>query len=123
MGDSGGAEQFDGGPAPVGLTFDQGAWIANSNGDVTTFDPRPGHLRMTHEIALAPTLDGIYANENDPSVWAISRQAKTLYRISNAAQPSLTATVVFNSPPVALVVVGQSVWVATQDGNLTQIEY
>jgi ABC-2 type transport system ATP-binding protein len=123
MGDSGGAEQFDGGPAPVGLTFDQGAWIANSNGDVTTFDPRPGHLRMTHEIALAPTLDGIYANENDPSVWAISRQAKTLYRISNAAQPSLTATVVFNSPPVTLVVVGQSVWVATQDGNLTQIEY
>jgi ABC-2 type transport system ATP-binding protein len=123
MGDYGGAGQFDGGPAPVAITFDRGAWIANSNGDITTFDPRPGHLRVTREIAVAPELDGIYANENDPSVWAISRQTKALYRISNTARPSLIGTVGFNSPPVALVVVGRSVWVATQDGNLTQIGY
>jgi ABC-2 type transport system ATP-binding protein len=123
MGDYGRGRQFDGGPAPVAITFDRGAWIANSNGDVTTFDPRPSDLRVTHEIALAPGLDGIYANENDPSVWAISRKTKALYRISNTAQPSLIGTVGFNSPPVALVVVGRSVWVATQDGELTQIGY
>lgn len=123
MGDYGGTTTLNGGPAPVAITFDQGVWIANSNGDVTAFDARPHQLQVTREIALAPVLDGIYANENDPSVWAISRQTKALYRVSNTAQPALTGTVVFNSPPVALVVVGQSVWVATQDGNLTQIRY
>jgi daunorubicin resistance ABC transporter ATP-binding subunit len=123
MGDYGGTQRFDGGPAPVAITFDQGLWIANSNGDVTAFDPRPGHRQVTGQIALGPGLNGIYANENDPSVWAISGQTKALYRISNAAQPSLTGTVVFNSPPVALVVVPRSVWVATQDGNLTQVGY
>jgi hypothetical protein len=123
MGDRGGVRRFDGGPAPVAITFDQGAWIANSNGSVTVFDARPGHQQVTRKIALAPGLDGIYANEGDPSVWAISRQTKALYRISNTAQPSLTGTVVFNSPPTSLVVVGRSVWVATQDGNLTQIGY
>jgi daunorubicin resistance ABC transporter ATP-binding subunit len=123
MGDFGGTTQLAGGPAPVAITFDQGAWIANANGVVTGFDPRPGQLRVARQIALAPELDGIYANENDPSVWAISRQTKALYRISNTAQPSLTGTVGFNSPPVALVATGRSVWVATQDGNLTQISY
>jgi ABC-2 type transport system ATP-binding protein len=123
MGDYGGTTSLDGGPAPVAITFDRGIWIANSNGSLAAFDPRPGHLRVTHEIALAPELDGVYANENDRSVWAISRQTRALYRISNTAPPSLIGTVGFNSPPVALVVVGRSVWVATQDGNLTQIRY
>jgi ABC-2 type transport system ATP-binding protein len=123
MGDYGGTTQFDGGPSPVAITFDQGAWIANSHGIVTVFDPRPNYLRVTREVTVAPELDGIYANENDSSVWAISKQMRTLYRISNTAQPSITGTVVFTSPPVALVVAGNSVWVATQDGNLTQIKY
>lgn len=123
MGDYGGTAQLNGGPAPAAVTFDQGLWIANSDGYVTAFDPRPGHLQVTGALRVAPELDGIYANENDPSVWAISRQAKALYRVSNTPHPSLTGTVVFNSAPVALVAAGRSVWVATQDGNLSQIGY
>jgi ABC-2 type transport system ATP-binding protein len=123
MGDYGGTRQFNGGSAPVAITFDQAVWIANSNGAVTAFDPRSSSLRVTRQLMIAPSLDGIYANENDSSVWAISKQTKTLYRISNTAQPSITGTVVFTSPPVALVVVAHSVWVATQDGNVTQVNY
>jgi ABC-2 type transport system ATP-binding protein len=123
MGGYGGTRVFNGGPSPVAITFDIGVWIANHNGTVTVFNPRLNSLRVNRQVAVAPELDGIYANETDPSVWAISRQTKTLYRISNTTQPEVTGTVVFSSPPAALVVVGQSVWVATQDGNLTQIRY
>jgi hypothetical protein len=123
MGDYGGTRQFNGGPAPVAITFDQGVWDANRNGVVTVFDPRARSLGVTRQVAVAPELDGIYANEGDSSVWAISRQTKTLYRISNTAQPAVTGTVVFTTPPVALAAAGGSVWVATQDGSLTQIKY
>jgi daunorubicin resistance ABC transporter ATP-binding subunit len=123
MGDTGGARQFNGGPSPVALAFDDGVWIANRNGTVTAFNPHLNELRVTRELTVGPELDGIYAAENNASVWAFSRQTRALYRISNTAQPSLTATIVFNSPPAAIVVIGRSVWVATQDGNLTQIQY
>jgi daunorubicin resistance ABC transporter ATP-binding subunit len=123
MGDYGATRQLNGGPAPTAITFDQGVWIANRDGVVTVFDPRSSYLRVTRECTLGRELDGIYADENDSSVWAISKQAKTLYRISNAAKPSVTGTVVFDTPPVELVVAGRSVWVATEDGNLTQIKY
>jgi hypothetical protein len=123
MADYGGTSQFNAGSAPVAVTFDLGVWTAHADGHVTVFDPRPDHLQVNREIAVAPELDGIVARENDPSVWAISRQTRTVYRISNTTQPTLTGTVVFSSPPVALVLAGQSVWVALQDGNLTQIRY
>jgi streptogramin lyase len=123
MGDFGGITQFDGGPAPVAITFDQGVWTANRNGDLTAFDPRPGQLHVVRKISLAPELDGVYANEHDPSVWAISRQTRALYRVSRTPQLSLTGTVVFKSSPVALAVLGQSVWVATRDGSLVQLGY
>jgi hypothetical protein len=123
MGAYGGSRRFNGGPSPVAVTLDSGEWIANRDGTVTVFDPQRNGLRVTREVAVASELDGIYASENDPSVWAISRQTKAVYQISNAAQPSLTGTFVFNSPPVAVARVGQAVWVATQDGTLTQLRY
>jgi hypothetical protein len=107
----------------VAITFDQGVWTANRNGDLTAFDPRPGQLHVVRKISLAPELDGVYANEHDPSVWAISRQTRALYRVSRTPQLSLTGTVVFKSSPVALAVLGQSVWVATRDGSLVQLGY
>jgi daunorubicin resistance ABC transporter ATP-binding subunit len=122
MGAYGGTTEFNGGPAPSAVALDLGVWIANRNGEVTVFDPRLNDLRVNREITVAPELDGIYAAENDQSVWATSRQTKALYRISNTPQPSLTATVVFNSAPVAVALRGQSVWVATADGHLTQLE-
>jgi streptogramin lyase len=123
MGDYGGARQFAVGAAPVAITFNGGVWLAHRDGTVNVFDPRPTQLKVTRQIAVAPSLDRIFAVENDTSVWAISKQTRTLYRISNTAQPSLTGTVVFNSPPVALTRVRQSIWVATQDGKLTEIRY
>jgi hypothetical protein len=123
MGDFGGTTQFNAGAAPVAVTFDAGVWTAHADGHVTVFDPRPNHLQVNREVAVAPELDGIVARENDPSVWAISRQTRTVYRLSNTPQPTLTGTVVFSSPPVGLVLAGQSVWAALQDGNLTQIRY
>jgi hypothetical protein len=123
IGAYGGTRRFNGGPAPVAVTLDQGVWIANRTGTVTVFDPHLNDLRVTRQIAVAPELSGIVAAENSPAVWAISQQTKTLYRIANTAHPSLTGTFVFNSPPVAVALVNQSVWVATQDGNLTQLRY
>lgn len=123
IGDFGGATQFNAGPAPVGIAFDTGVWTALADGHVTVFDPRPTHLQVNRDIAVAPALDGIVARENDPSVWAFSKQTRTVYRISNTPQPTLTGTVVFNSPPVSLVLAGQSLWVALEDGNVTQIRF
>jgi hypothetical protein len=123
MGDFGGTREFNVGAAPVGMAFDAGVWTALADGHVTVFDPLPNRLQVNREIAVAPALDGIVARENDTSVWAFSKQTRTVYRISNTPQLSLTGTVVFTSPPVSIVLVGQSVWVALQDGNLTQIRY
>lgn len=123
MGYFGGTTRFNAGPAPVAVTLDLGVWTANSDGLVTVFDPRPDRLQVNRQIATGAPLDGIAAQENDPSVWAISRQTRTLYRIANTTQPSLIGTVVFSSPPVSLAVTGHSVWVAQQDGYLTQIRY
>jgi daunorubicin resistance ABC transporter ATP-binding subunit len=121
MGADGGTSQFDGGPSPVAATLNRGVWIANRDGTVTVFDPVVSSLRVTREVAVAPALDGIDSVETGSTVWAFSRQTKTLYRISNAAQPAVTGTVVLHSAPVAIALSGQSIWVATQDGNLTEL--
>jgi hypothetical protein len=121
LGIGGSSAAFPVGPRPVGVTLDRGVWTAHSNGHVTRFDPRAGHLRVNADIAAAPELDAIAATDPSPVVWAISKTTRTLYRITNTNTPAVTGTVVFGSPPVALTVRASSVWVATQDGKVTQI--
>ena len=118
---SGSTATFDTRPGPVSVTLDQGVWTAHSAGNVTRFDPRPGFLDVNTDHALAPSLDAIAALEHQSSVWATSRQAQTLYRISTQSGGPVTGSVLFASAPVALAVADSSVWVATADGNLTQI--
>ncbi len=120
---SGSTAAFPAGQRPVAVTLDQGVWIANANGHVTRFDPRPGKLRVNADIAVAPELDAIAATDPGPFVWAISKSQKTVYRITSTGQPAVTGTIVFNSPPVALAVDAHSVWVATQDRKVTQIRF
>ena len=112
---------FDGGPAPVAVAFDQGVWIANRGGEVTRFDPRQGHLRVNATGHVANSLDAIAGVEGAPSIFAISKQSKTLYRISNTSQPSVTGTVTFRSAPGSLAVSDDLVWVTTADGKLVPI--
>jgi streptogramin lyase len=114
---------FDTRAGPVAVTFDRGVWTAHANGHVTRFDPRIGHLNVNADIPVARELDAIAAREKDPVVWATSKQTMSLYRISDTSQPSVTGTVVFTSPPVGLAVAQSSVWVATEDGSLTQIRF
>jgi hypothetical protein len=90
---------------------------------VTRFDPRPGHLRVNTEVPVAPSLGRISAVETQPSVWAISEQAQTLYRISTQPTAPVAGTAVLTSSPVGLAVAETSIWVATADGNITQIGF
>ena len=120
---SGSSAAYPAGQRPVAVTLDQGVWIANANGHVTRFDPRPGELRVNADIAVAPELDAIAATDPGPFVWAISKSQKALYRVTNASNPAVTGTVVFNSPPVAIAVNANSVWVATQDHKVIQIRF
>jgi serine/threonine protein kinase len=120
---SGSTAAYAAGQRPVAVAVDQGVWIANANGHVTRFDPRPGQLRVNADVAVAPELDAIAATDPGRYVWAISKSQKTVYRISNASEPAVTGTIVFNSPPVALAVNAHSVWVATQDRKVTEIRF
>ncbi|MDQ6816761.1 MAG: hypothetical protein M3018_05055, partial [Actinomycetota bacterium] len=120
---SGSSTVFPVGPDPVSVTFDQGVWTAHANGHVTRFDPRLNKLHVNTDVALTSELDAIAATDPGPYVWAVSKSAKTLYRITNAPAPAVTGTVVFASPPVALAVSGSSVWVASQDGNITEVRF
>jgi serine/threonine-protein kinase len=120
---SGSSAAYPAGQRPVAVTLDQGVWIANANGRVTRFDPRPGQLRVNADIAVAPELDAIAATDPGPFVWAISKSQRTVYRVTNTIKPAVTGTIVFNSPPVALAVNAHSVWIATQDGKVTQIRF
>jgi serine/threonine protein kinase len=119
----GSSTTFAVGPSPIGVTLDQGVWIAHANGHVTRFDPRAGHLGVNADIAVAPELDAIAAADPSPFVWAISQSQKTVYRITNTSQPAVTGTIVLNSPPVALAVNAHSIWVATRDHTVTQIRF
>jgi serine/threonine-protein kinase len=123
LGGDGSTTTFDTRPAPVSVTFDQGVWTAHSTGDVTRFDPRPGVLHINTDNRIAPSLDAINAIENEPSVWATSKQTRTLYRLSTQTGAPVTGTVRFAAAPVALAVTSSAVWVATGDGNLTAIGF
>jgi serine/threonine protein kinase len=123
LGTDGSSTAFSVGSSPIAVTLDQGVWIAHANGHVTRFDPRPGRLRVNADIAVAPELDAIAATDPSPFVWAMSKSQKTVYRVTNTSRPAVTGTIVFNSPPVALAVNANSVWVATQDRKVTQIRF
>ena len=120
---SGASTAFPAGQRPVAVTLDQGVWIAGANGHVTRFDPRPGHLGVSADIAVAPELDAIAATDPGPYVWALSKSQRTVYRLTNTSRPAVTGSIVFNSPPVALAVNAHSVWIATQDGKITEIRF
>jgi serine/threonine-protein kinase len=118
---SGSTMPFDAGPSPVAVALDQGVWTANANGHLTRFDPRTGQLRVNADIPVAPRLDAVAATDPGPFVWALSKDTKTLYRISATGKPAVTGSVGFGSPPVALAVNPGSVWVALQDGKVVEI--
>ena len=121
LGTAGSSTVYDVGAQPLAVALDQGVWTAHTTGQVTRFNPLPDHLRVNAEITLPAELDSIAATEQNRYVWAISRRAKALYRITNTSTPTVTATVTFASPPVALAATASSVWVATQNGEVIQI--
>ncbi len=123
LGTDGASTAFPAGSRPVAVAFDQGVWTAHANGDVTRFDPRAGQLRVNADVTIAPELDAIAATDPGPFVWAISKTAMTLYRVTNTSTPAVTGTVTFGSPPVALAVDAHSAWVATENGNVTEIRF
>lgn len=114
---------YDVGPQPVAVALDQGVWTAHATGHVTRFNPLLDHLRVNADIKLPAELDSIAATERSRYVWAISRSAKALYRITNTTTPAVTGTVTFASPPVAVAAAAGSVWVATEDGEVIQIRF
>jgi serine/threonine protein kinase/streptogramin lyase len=122
-GANGSQETFDTRPGGIAVTFDRGVWVAHANGHVTRFNPETKVLSVNTDRAVAPELDAIAAHEQDPFVWAISKQTRTLYQISVATGAPVAGKVLFPSPPVALTVDNGSVWVATEDGKVTQIRF
>jgi hypothetical protein len=118
---SGSSRAFAAGPSPVAVALDQGVWTANASGHLTRFDPRPDQLRVNADIAVAPELDAVAAIDPGPFVWALSKDTKTLYRISATGKPAVTGSVRFASTPVAVAVNPGSVWVALQDGKVVEI--
>jgi hypothetical protein len=120
---SGSATAFNTHPGPVSVTFNQGVWTGHADGRVTRFDPRTDHLKVNTDVAVAPSLGQVQAIETQSSVWAISQRSQMLYRISTQTGAPVMGTVRFASSPVALGVAESSVWVATADGNLTQIGF
>ena len=120
---SGSSTAYRGGQHPVAVTLDQAVWVANANGHVTRFDPRPSQLRVNADIRVAPRLDAIAATDPGPFVWALSTSQKTVYRVTNASKPAVTGSIAFNSAPVALAVDAHSLWVATQDRKVTEIRF
>jgi hypothetical protein len=123
LGTTGASTGYATGSRPIAVTLNQGVWTAHADGHVTRFDPRVGRLRVNANIKIAPELDAIAATEQSPFVWAISRRSRTLYRITNTTNPAVTGTVVYPSPPIALAAAPHSVWVATEDGKVVQIQF
>lgn len=122
-GTSGTSTAFFAGSSPIAVTVDQGVWSANANGQLTRFNPQPGQLRLNADLVVAPELDAVAATDPGPYVWALSKQKKTLYRVTAMGTPAVTGTVVFASTPVALAVNATSAWVALQNGQAVQIGF
>lgn len=122
-GASGSSASFFAGPSPVAVAVDQGVWAANRNGLLTRFNPQPRQLGLNADLTVAPELDAVAATDPGPFVWALSKNTKTLYRVTASGNPAVTGTVVFANPPVALAVNATSVWVALEDGDVVQIRF
>jgi len=122
-GASGSSTAYAAGPSPVAVATDQGVWTASANGTLTRFDPRTDQLRVNAQIPVGSTLDAVAATDPGPYVWALSKNKKTLYRVSATGAPTVTGTVAFASAPVALAVNASSVWVALQNGEVVQIRF
>jgi serine/threonine protein kinase len=120
---TGSSTAYDVGPRPAAVALDQGVWTAHATSHVTRFNPLPDHLRVNAEITLPAELDLIAATERSRYVWTISTRAKQLYRITSTGTPTMTGTVTFASPPIALAASASSVWVATQNGDVIQIRF
>ena len=120
---SGSSAAYRAGQRPVAVTVDQGVWVATASGHVTRLDPRTTPPQPNADTVVAPELDAIAATDPGPFVWAISTRQKTVYRITNTSKPAVTGTIVFSSPPIALAVNANSVWVATQDRKVTEIRF
>jgi hypothetical protein len=108
------------GPPPVSVALDGGVWTVSADGQVTRFNPINLKVSASARIGAAE-LDQIAAVGGAPVVWAISRTAKRLYRITVHDTPRVIGTVDFASAPVALAVTSQAVWVATRDRQLIEI--
>jgi serine/threonine protein kinase len=120
---SGSSTPYSAGRRPIAVALDQGVWVGNANGHLTRFDPQPGHLRVNADVSVAPDLEAIAATDPGPYVWAASKSRKAVYRVTNASNPAVTGRIAFSSPPVALAVNANSVWVATQDRKVTEIRF
>ena len=81
-GTSGTTTAFFAGSSPIAVTVDQGVWSANANGQLTRFNPQPAQLRLNADLVVAPGLDAVAATDPGPYVWALSKQKKTLYRVT-----------------------------------------
>jgi hypothetical protein len=103
--------------APWSSRCDLGVWTAHATGKLTRFNPLPYQLRLNGDVTLPAKLDSIAATERSPFVWAISTIAMTLYRVTKTSTSSLTGTVVFPSPPIALAPAERAVWIAPQRGK------
>jgi hypothetical protein len=68
----------------------------------------------------AQPLDAVAAAEGRAAVWALSGQARTVYRISRETE-RVTGQMSFASTPVALALSGRYAWVATADGKLIEL--
>ncbi len=114
---------FESGLGTKGVTFDHGVWTARANGRVARFNPQIRSLSVNADIAVsAPApLSAISAVERTSAVWAISNAKASLYEIA-VDSPRVVGVVRFSSPPVTLAATSKSVWVATADGSLFQVQ-
>jgi serine/threonine protein kinase len=105
------------------ITFDQGVWTARADGHLARFNPHVDRLRVNAEIRVsAPApLSAVSAVENSPALWAISSASRCLYEIA-VDSSRVVGTLRFSRPPVSLAATSTSVWVATADGSLFQVQ-
>jgi streptogramin lyase len=118
--DNGRELTLHGGDGATALTFDQGLWTAHVNGTATRLDPRSGQVSAVVRVSSAP-LTAIAAQENLPSVWALSPATDSLEEISPTKQ-RVIATITFDATPTGLAVTPDgSAWVTTAAGQLQRV--
>jgi serine/threonine-protein kinase len=114
---------FESGLGTSGVTFDQGVWTARADGRLARFNPQIHSLSVNADFSVsAPApLSAVSAVERSPDVWAISNAKRSLYEIA-VDSSRVVGAVRFSSPPISLAATPTSVWVATADGSLFQVQ-